>query len=137
MHGDPGPKLQARPILVLILAGAAMTGCGGDGDGGNNPPPPNTINVQNNSFNPSSLTITQGTQITFSWVGSGHNVAPASTNPLAEPASAGLPGTHNAPFSFAVTFGTQGVFRFYCTVHGAEPTPGTVTGMAGTITVQP
>lgn len=121
-----------------VLLAALTLGCGGDGDGGNNPPPPNTVNVQNNTFNPASLTIATGTQVTFNWVAGSvnHNVAPASTNPSATPATAGLPATFNAPFSFMATFGTQGVYRFYCTVHGSQPTPGTVAGMSGTITVQ-
>lgn len=124
---------------TVLLAGFTL-GCGssyGD-DGGGNPPPPNTINVQNNNFNPATLTITSGTQVTFSWVAGsvGHNVLPSSANPLSAPSSGG--GVlRSAPYTFAVTFNTAGTFRFYCDAHGEQNGAGDVSGMSGTITVQP
>ena len=48
------------------------------------------------------------------------------------------PGTQAAPFNFAITFTTQGNYRYYCGVHGFH-TPGTgnVSGMSGSVLVTP
>jgi plastocyanin len=41
----------------------------------------------------------------------------------------------DAPFEFTTVFPSAGTFRFFCLAHGNNPTPNTVTGMSGTITV--
>jgi plastocyanin len=97
-----------------------------------------TINVSNNSFSPDAVTITAGGQVRFLWGGGavGHNVNPATGNPSALPISAGAPATLlSAPQDFNVTFPATGTFRFHCTSHGSSPTPTTVSGMSGTVTV--
>lgn len=129
-------RFRARHGAVFLLTIAL--GCGGSDDGGNNPPPANTFNVQNNSFNPTSLTVASGTQITFNWVSGaiGHNVTPSSANPLAAPESGGGGVLRSAPFTFTVTFNTVGTFRFFCSAHGAQTAGGDVSGMSGTIVVQ-
>lgn len=102
--------------------------------------PANSIFLQSTLvFSPSAMTITAGTTVTFIWgTGAvGHNVTPSSTNPSAIPTSPGAPLTRNEPFAFAVAFPAAGVFRFYCNVHGLEGAGGTVSGMSGTITVNP
>jgi plastocyanin len=91
-----------------------------------------TVNVINNQFQPAQFQLKQGGTVTFLWgTGSGpHTVTPVAPNviPVSTPAGA----THSAPFSFEVTFPAQGVFKFFCEVHGAPD-----TGMSGTITVVP
>ena len=97
-----------------------------------------TINVSNNSFSPDEVAILAGGQVRFLWAGGAvlHNVNPASGNPSALPISAGAPGALlNAPQDFNVTFPAAGTFRFWCTSHGFNPTPTTVSGMSGTVTV--
>lgn len=97
-----------------------------------------TVTVSNNSFSPDDVTITAGGQVRFLWAGGavGHNVTPASGNPSALPTSGGAT-LRNAPFEFNATFPAAGTFRFYCSSHGSNPTPTTVSGMSGTVTVNP
>lgn len=132
--------MRFRVLRGAVILCAFSIGCGGygDDDDGGGPPPPNTINVQNNEFNPASLTVSSGTQVTFNWpVGSvGHNVVPSSANPLAAPESGGSGTLRSYPFSFAVTFNATGTFRFFCSSHGQQDGSGNVSGMSGTITVQ-
>lgn len=118
-----------------VFLAALTLGCGSSyDDGGNNPPPPNnpppanTINVRNNSFSPTSLTVASGTQVTFSWVSgaAGHNVTPSSANPQALPESGGGGVLRSAPFSFQVIFSTVGTYRFFCSPHGSQDGAGNV-----------
>ncbi len=89
-------------------------------------------------FSPSTVTISPGGAVRFVWAsGAGdHNVVPATGNPSALPGSPGLPRLISPPQDFTVGFPSAGVFNFWCSAHGANPTPTTVTGMSGTITVQ-
>ena len=89
------------------------------------------------TFAPATITINAGQSVLFVWASgsSGHNVSPAAGNPSALPASPGLPALLDAPQSFSVAFPSPGTFRFFCTAHGANPSPGTVSGMSGTVTV--
>jgi plastocyanin len=94
------------------------------------PPPSTTISVVNNAFNPSTLTVSVGTTVTWSWAASAiqHNVVPDVSG--GEPATSG--GFVNGPHTYQYTFNNPGTFRFYCANHGG---PGGI-GMSGTITVQ-
>jgi plastocyanin len=131
LGGSTGPQ----------LAQAGVTGATGSpvlfAATGTSPPPASTISVANNSFSPATLTVTAGTAVRFLWNAGAtqHNVTPASGNPSALPASPGLPALNNAPFEFTTTFAAPGVFRFYCDNHGFENSPTSVSGMAGTVTV--
>lgn len=97
-----------------------------------------TVTVSNNAFAPDDVTITAGGQVRFLWASSavGHNVVPATGNPSALPASGGTT-LRSAPFEFNATFPAAGTFRFFCNVHGSNPTPTTVLDMSGTVTVNP
>jgi plastocyanin len=92
------------------------------------PPPNTTISVINNSFTPSTLTVSVGTTVTWSWIASAraHNVVPDATEPLT---SGGLA---DGPHTYQYTFNNAGTFRYFCSNHGAR---GGI-GMSGTITVQ-
>lgn len=82
---------------------------------------PNTasVDVGDNFFNPGSVSIAQGGEVTWTWTGSGtHNVTFSS-------------GTNSATQSsgmFARTFPDTGSFDYQCTIHGSA--------MSGTIVVQ-
>jgi adhesin/invasin len=82
-----------------------------------------TIQVANNSFTPSSLTVPAGTAVTWEWQGTTvlHNVTFAAGGPTNIP--------NMTTGSAQRTFNNAGVFNFQCTNH-----PGT---MNGTITVNP
>lgn len=112
-------KLACAAALAVALA--TLGGCGDDASG---PPGPNTVNVRDNSFNPSSLTVTTGTTVTWSWTGSApHDVT------WVDPGSPADSPTQTSG-SYQRGFTTPGTFAYYCTVHGT-PT----SGMRGTVTV--
>jgi len=91
------------------------------------PPPSANVRVVNFEFQPSTLTVSAGTTVTWTWpAGStSHNVVPVGT----EPASSGSPA--DGPKTYQFTFNTPGTYVYFCTVHGT-PTG----GMRGTIIVQ-
>jgi plastocyanin len=83
------------------------------------------VSVQNNVFIPASVTITEGDDVKWNWVGGIHNT------------TSGTVGNQNgiwaAPIdasnlSYQRTFNTPGTFPYHCTFHGG-------LGMTGTITV--
>ncbi len=128
----------ASLLLTGLLLGLA---CGGGGTGpGVVPPPapppppppapgPNMVNVQNNEFNPASLTVPVGTEVTFNYLSTArqHNILPSP--PATRPSQ---PTVRDGPFTHRETFNTAGTFRYYCSVHG-DAGGG---GMAGRIIVQ-
>ncbi len=88
-----------------------------------------TVQVTNNVFTPSSVTIAAGGTVTWDWPASAtnpHNVSPDGT----EPTRSGNPVT--GPNTYQYTFNTPGVYQYFCEVHGAA---GGI-GMSGTVTVQ-
>lgn len=91
-----------------------------------------TILVVNDGFLPSAFELKAGGIVTFTWATSAlrHNVTPVA--PANLPASPGLPGTRDAPFTFDAVFLATGTYRFFCEVHGSAN-----SGMRGTITVVP
>jgi len=87
------------------------------------PPPPQRILLQNFVFNPATLTVLAGTDVTwFSQDIAPHNVTFADGS--VESGDFGQAG------SFNFTFSNPGEFIIYCTLHG---NPG--SGMSSTITV--
>lgn len=77
-------------------------------------------------FDPASVTIHVGDQVTWTWGSSGHSTTSGSP---------GLPnniwdsGIHNQGATFSQTFNTAGTFPYYCTPHGG------CCGMVGTVMV--
>lgn len=127
--------------VCSVLALLSLAGCGGSGSagppgqqGGNNTPPSaGGISVLNNSFSPSSKSVTAGTTVQWAWnscsggdiYGSGqtcvaHNIV------FDDGATSGLQdqGTYSR------TFASAGMFPYHCSVHGAAV-------MSGSITVTP
>ena len=59
--------------LIVVFAIAALAGCGGsssgtapsDGGGSGGGPPGTTITIANNAVSPTTITVVQGTQVTF------------------------------------------------------------------------
>jgi plastocyanin len=85
--------------------------------------------MMNLAFNPSNLTISHGTTVTWkNGDAVNHQVASAI----------GSTDTYNSSFiaaggTYSHTFATAGTFTYYCTIHGVDGSP--PTGMRGTITV--
>ena len=111
------PALCAASVLLA-------SGCGGDssGDGGtsNNPPPDGDVLVQNDLFNPATLSVTAGTTVTWAWDSDGqtHTVTFDDNSVTSGQKSSG---------TFQHTFSTAGSFPYHCQIHP--------TIMKGTITV--
>jgi plastocyanin len=91
-----------------------------------------TVSVLNDTVLPSAFELRAGGTVTFTWAVTaiGHNVNPVP--PAGIPASPGLPGVQNGPFSFDAVFPTTGTYQFFCTAHGSAN-----SGMRGAITVVP
>jgi plastocyanin len=118
-------------VWVGIVAGTVAcggsdspTGNNGGNNGGNNTTCSSTstdIDVSNNRFQPSCVTVPVGATITWTWsanAGNGHNVTFA-TGPNSATQTSG---------TFTRTFAAAGNFAYTCTVHGAA--------MSGSIRVQ-
>ena len=86
--------------------------------------------MHNNFFNPGSVTISAGGNVTWTWIGQNHNV----TSVLSP--SFGGSATENAPFTFGpVVFPAAGTFQYICTIHGGV-SGGQTNGMSGAVVVQ-
>jgi plastocyanin len=82
------------------------------------------VDVKDNFFDPSSITVTGGTTVTWTWRGSGtHNVTfeDGQGSSLSQAS-----GSHSR------TFGTTGTVRYRCTIHSSSFT----SGMVGSVVVQ-
>lgn len=74
------------------------------------PPAPNSVNIGDDFFNPSSLTVTAGTIVTWTNRGSrGHTVTSDQ--------GAFDSGSLNPGGSFSFTFKDKGTFSYHCNFH--------------------
>ncbi len=87
---------------------------------GNTTVSPNTVEIKNFSFNPSTLTVTKGTTVTFTNSDSSSHTVTANDGSFDT-------GNISSGASQTITFSKTGTFTYYCSVH---PT------MKGTIIVQ-
>lgn len=92
-----------------------------------------TVQLVNSQFQPSTLTVSAGTAVTFEWNDGAtqHTIFPVSpaTIPSDQAPAA-------APHAYTVTFTAPGTYRYYCSIHGGPGTGGIPTGMSGAIVVQ-
>ncbi len=112
--------------IIFMIAGCGPSstspyGGGNTGTGGG--PPANTVNMQNVSFVPNTLTITKGTTITWQNKDSYSHTSTSDTPGLWD--TGDIPGGS----SKTTTFNTAGTFHYHCTYHASM-------GMTGTIIVQ-
>jgi OOP family OmpA-OmpF porin len=140
-----------RSGLVLLVV-AACSGGGGDGQttapisppppapppappppAAPPPPPPspvgNAVTVNNNSYSPSSQTVSAGATVQWTWNscsddGYGGGICATHTVTFDD----GVTSAAQSQGTYARTFTTPGVYQYHCQVHG--------TIMSGTITVQ-
>jgi len=86
------------------------------------------VDVQNNQFVPSSVTIQPGGTVLFLWSASsrGHNIVPVS--PGTKPSQSTV---RDGPFSHEEVFNTAGTYRYFCQPHGSPD-----SGMRGQVVVQ-
>ena len=127
LGGTAGPI--AITAMASDLSGAALAGSPLTFTATADPPAPpsSSVTIVNDAFQPSSLTVSAGTTVTWTWAASAksHNVNPVGT----EPARSGNP--RDGPATYQFTFNTPGTYAYYCQVHGSPS-----FGMRGTIVVQ-
>ena len=123
-------------LIAVLVAFSVLNSCGGgDGGGGITPPPPppppppadntcpdNTFCMRASSFFPTTLTVANGTTVSFT------NSSSVDHNVVFDAPPAGLAdiGTISSG-TVTRSFGTAGTFAFHCTIHA---------GMNASITVQ-
>ncbi len=127
--------------VLVALAFASLSACGGGGGSsstgpsnntppaGNTPPPSNGISVQNNMFSPGTKTVAVGSDVKWAWNSCTNDAYSGQTCV-----------SHSVTFddntgsavqdqgTYSRTFSTAGTYNYHCSIHGAA--------MAGTITVQ-
>jgi plastocyanin len=107
---------------VFGIATIALVGCGGSDSptGTDNPPAGNTVQVRNNNFSPTPISVAVNETVTFQWSSGGvaHNVT-FQDGPASPSQGSG---------TFPRTFQAAGSFPYVCTIHAAE-------GMAGVVNV--
>lgn len=134
MIGKATTRGWALAAAVMLAAGCGSddpTGPddngngGGGGGGGGEPVQTTSVSVQDSQFNPSSIQVSPGATVTFTWTGSlAHNVIWVGGG---RPNSGTqTDGTYQAAMPAAAT-----TLTYYCNLHGT-PT----SGMRGTIRVQ-
>jgi len=124
--------------LALISAGA----CGGGGGStepnnqpsGNTPTPSGGISVMNNSFSPSTKTVTVSTAVRWAWnscTGGGDPYGGGGGEVCVEHGvnfDDGISSPTQGQGTYTRTFTAPGTYNYHCAVHG--------TAMAGVVTVQ-
>ncbi len=108
---------------LLLLVPLALLACGDDdttdpGDGADQ----FTVSVVNNVFNPSTLSVPVGSNVTWEWgstAGIPHNVTFEDGHP---------PSPDQTSGTYSRTFAATGDYAYVCTIHAAQ-------GMAGVVSV--
>jgi plastocyanin len=109
--------LAALMMFMLLTGCNKDNGYGSTGPSNTGSPGPDEVWMQNTAFNPSSLTISAGTTVT--WI---------NKDNMTHTATSGVPGNPNGMFNsgnmnqgatFSYTFNTAGTFDYYCIPHSA------------------
>lgn len=98
---------------VALGAAAASAACGGDDDGGPSTGNAFVVQISDNQFTPSSLTVPVGTEVKWSWSGkNSHSVVGTFGDQNLSSTQHKGSGT----FTFKMT--TPGTWSYHCGVHG-------------------
>jgi len=121
--------------VVLFAACGGSTspygGGGGGGGGGACTPTASKVCMTAVAFNPTDLTITAGTMVTWQNGSAVTHTVSSATGSTQTYDSGNIPSGG----TYSQTFNTAGTYDYYCKFHGTNGTP--PTGMSGTITVNP
>ncbi len=132
------PMTRSRVLSILFAMGLCAgiwVACGGGGGGSsaaatmptNSTPPANHVWVGQNgsmSFNPPTLTVSQGVAVTWDFMGGTHDVTSGTADVPDGAFASGAPQTSG---TFVHSFNTKGTFHYYCSVHGSSMMSGTIT----------
>lgn len=132
----PYPRTTWASTAALI----GLVACGGSSGGtepvqneppGGGGPVPVTVEVRNNSYSPNSVTIANGSTVTWRWNsctgdGYGEEVCTAHSVTFDD---GGPSAASREEGTFARTFSAAGTYTYYCTSHGR-------TAMSGRVVVQ-
>lgn len=135
--------IAVRPALLGCISAAIMACSGGTTPSGpqgpsqypqqppaGNPVAAASVDVVNNAFSPTSVLISAGGSVTWSWVGSGHSVTSDG-----QPSFSPNAPISNSPFTLGpVVFANAGTYQYYCSAHGGAGGYG--GGMLGSVFVQ-
>ncbi len=91
------------------------------------------VNLQNNTFSPSSVTITAGSIVRWNWVNGFHSTTSGNCCTPNGIWNSGTSGTVGRTFDH--TFSTPGTFPYYCVVHGQMMTGQVIVTAATTATI--
>ena len=127
-------KRKLTLTVAIAFIGAAwgiLASCGEDkatspdDNGSGNGATGTVVQVRNNLFSPSKLTVEPGDTVTWRWDVTRTHTVTSGTPP-------NRTGIFDSDFkssgNFSHTFDEEGTFKYYCRVHGGS-------GMTGTITV--
>lgn len=125
---QPMPS-RVFPLVFIVQIGLIIyvAGCDSPTDA-NDDPEPNEIIMEDHSFTPSNLEVTEGTTVT--WINQGNDVHTVTS---------GSDGDHDGVFDsgsmdpgeeFSFQFDEAGTYDYYCIPH-------VQVGMTGTVTVTP
>lgn len=110
--------IAAIVVIIVVIAGAVVVMRRGSGPGST--PQENLVNIVDFEFQPSSITVSVGTTVTWHNMGSvTHTVT--STSGLFNSGNISPGGT------FPFTFENAGTYTYHCSIH---------TSMTGTVIVQ-
>lgn len=110
-----------RRMIFAGLASLAVLGCGGSNGGtATESSPPGDVEIGNNFFDPTTLSVAAGATVTWAWKPGDvvHNVTFDDGAPGSGDKSSG---------TFQRTFGTAGSYSYHCSIHGAAVMSGTIT----------
>lgn len=105
---------------------------GGSDDNGSSTPEPETVLVgpeTENVFDPASLEIQTGTEVTFVWESSGHSLIVDSQPDGAD--WSGVSETQDQGYEHTHVFDVAGTYEYYCDPHRTFGMEGTVTVTEG------
>jgi len=113
---------RALPVLALLGLGVGIQSCGNSSTG---PSGATIVNVNDNSFSPTTQTVAVGGTVEWDWKGSaGHNVTWVTNSGTGNSAT-------QASGTYTRSFDTPGTYDYYCTIHGTA-----TSGMHGSVVVQ-
>jgi plastocyanin len=121
------PWRPVRCAALGLLTCAALVTCSSDPSNPDDTPTlPNHVNVLDNRYVPSSITIKAGESVTFEW--KGFNIHTVTFDNAMLPSS-----RQQSSGEFTVTFPNPGTFTYYCAVYGRFVMSGEVVVMPAEI----